>query len=203
MSNEIITTAITAGIGAVATVTAAFIGVRIGRRPEKEDPKQSYAPEAARKAHRYDVFISSPLAGFASDEEIKADHDRIAPIVDCLENELKLRVFWAGRNIRSKSEFEDPGLSAIDDVEALKASKWFLLFYPKKIASSVLFEAGIALRSCLSSIYIVENKNDLPFLMASAAEVFSNVRLCKASLPNEMLALLRKNGKSLLEPNDS
>lgn len=193
---------VTAIIGAVATVIAAFVGVRIGRRPEKEDPKRSHSPEVTKRSHRYDVFVSSPLAGFSSDEEIQADHDRVAPVVKCLETELGFRVFWAGRNIRTRAAFDDPGISAIDDVEALKDSKYFILFYPKKIASSVLFEAGIALRSCFISIYVVQEKADLPFLMASASEVFSNVRMYKATLPNETLALLRKHGRHLFEATE-
>ena len=199
MDKEIIATVVTAISGAVATVIAALIGVRIGSRPEKENPKYSYSPEAIKRSHGYDIFVSSPLAGFSSDEEIKKEYSRIAPVVDCLENELKFRVFWAGRNIHTRANFDDPGISAIDDIETLKNSKYFILFYQSKIASSVLYEAGIALRSCLISIYVVKHRNDLPFLMTSASDVFSNVRIYKTTLPDEMLILLRKHGRRLFE----
>lgn len=202
MDKEIVAAVVTGIIGAVATVIAAIIGLRIGRRPEKEDPKRSHSPEATKRSHSYDVFVSSPLAGFSSDKEIQADHDRIAPVVKCLETELGFKVFWAGRNIRARADFEDPGISAIDDVVALKDSKYFVLLYPSRIASSVLFEAGIALRSCLVSIYIVKDKADLPFLMTTASDVFSNVRTYKATLPDETLALLRKHGRHFFEANE-
>jgi hypothetical protein len=186
-------------IGAVATVAAALLGIWFGRRPPKENPKVSSSVEAMRRPHRFDVFVSSPLAGFATDAEIEADHDRILPIVEFLEKDLGYRVCWAGRNIRSRAEFDQGALSARDDVRAILDSKCFLLLYPSPIVSSVLFEAGIALRSCLISIYLVRSRDDLPFLMRHAAEAFDNVRTCVARVPDEALALFRRHGRALFE----
>jgi hypothetical protein len=119
--------------------------------------------------------------------------------VQYLETDLGFKVFWAGRNIRRRADFEAPDISAADDVQALRDSKHFLLFYPSKIASSVLFEAGIALRSCLLSIYIVRSEDDLPFLMARAPQAFSNVRIYKATLPDEALALFKRHGRHFFD----
>ena len=182
-------------------MAAALIGVYVGRRPRKDLPQRSYSRDAENLPRKYDVFFSSPLAGLSSDEEIKQYHDEIAPIVDCLENELDYRVFWAGKRIRSKADFEEPGFSAIDDVDALKESKYFVMYYPRRVASSVLFEAGIALRTCLFSIYFVNDKSDLPFLMASTSDVFTNVRIHKPATPSECLKILRKHGKKLFRIN--
>jgi len=194
---------IVAIIGAITTLAAALIGTWFGRRPPTEDPTISSAPEASRRPHRYDVFVSTPLAGFATDEEIQADHDRVSPLVKYFETELGFKVFWAGRNIRSRADFEVPDISAVDDVQAIRDSKCFLLLYPNKIVSSVLFEAGIALRSCLVSIYIVKDQGDLPFLMDSASQAFSNVRIYTANLPVEALALIRKHGKHFFDARES
>ncbi|MDQ3564957.1 MAG: hypothetical protein M3436_12705 [Pseudomonadota bacterium] len=187
-------------IGAAATVIAAFIGVRVGRRPPKEDPKISSSPEALRRSHEYDVFISAPLAAYTTDAEIQADRDRILPLVNYLESELRFKVYWAGRTIKSKQEFDPGDISAREDVKAILQSKYFLLLYPSKIVSSVLFEAGIALRACLTSIYLVRDRHDLPFLMTNAAEAFTNVRICEFIVPEKAVAIMRKHGKAFFEP---
>ncbi len=186
-------------IGATATVGAAFAGLWYGRRPPKEDPKDSASPEAKRRPHQYDVFVSSPLAAFPTDDEIKEDHRRVEKLVTYLEKELDFRVYWAGRNIESKADFDDGSISAHDDVVAILDSKCFLLLYPGRVASSVLFEAGIALRSCLSSVYVVRERDNLPFLMKHAAEAFDNVRTCETTLPDEAIALFRRHGRSFFK----
>ena len=63
----------------------------------------------------------------------------------------------------------------------------------------MLFEAGIALRSCLTSIYIVQRQSDLPFLMTQASQAFTNVRTYECETPSEALAMLRKHGKSFFD----
>ena len=198
-------TVLTALISALATVAAAVIGVAWKKSLEpKEAPDLSSSREALqKKAHKFDVFVSAPMAAYETDAEVKADHDRIGPVVAYLEDQLSLSVFWAGRNIRSKADFDAPDISATKDVEALLDSKFFLLLYPAKIASSVLFEAGIALRSCLTSIYFVRSTKHLPFLMTQASQAFKNVRIYEGDLPVDLIGLLRRHGKEFFAPRVS
>lgn len=192
---------IVAIIGAVATLGAAVIGVIWSKKRTDEAESVSSSRETrARKQHRFDVFVSAPLAGFTSDEAISADHDRIAPVVALLESQFGFSVYWAGRNMRRKADFEAADLSAKSDVAAILESKYFLLLYPDKLASSVLFEAGIALRGCLTSIYFVRDHTHLPFLMTQASQAFANVRTYEGALPEGLVALLQKHGKSFFDP---
>jgi hypothetical protein len=186
-------------IGAGTSVVTGVAGWYLGRRPPKEDPSRSNSAEALKRQHRYDVFISSPLAGLSGDKAIREHHDRIVPLVSYLENELRFRVFWAGQRIRCVADFEAPDISARDDVEAIKDSKYFLLLYPEKVVSSVLFEAGIALRCCLGSIYIAQSKTHLPFLMCSASAAFDNVRTYEAANLEDTLKLVKKHGRRFFE----
>ncbi|WP_439531673.1 hypothetical protein [Marinobacter adhaerens] len=186
-------------IVAAATVLAALVGHWFGRRPPKQDPRDSSSPYAKRRSHRYDVFVSAPLAAFDSDDEIKEDHDKVAAVVNYLENTLGYHVYWAGRKIEQRADFDDGSLSAHDDVEAIRDSRCFLLLYPKPIASSVLFEAGIALQNCLVSIYIAPARENLPFLMRHAAEAFNNVKICESTLPDETIRLFTQRGKDFFE----
>lgn len=190
-------TVITAIISAFATIAVALIGLFVKRSiAAKETSDLSTSNEARSKIrHKFDVFVSAPMASYATDAEILADHERIAPVVAFLEDQLNLIVYWAGRNIRSKADFDAPDISAKKDVDALLESKFFLLLYPSRIVSSVIFEAGIALRSCLTSIYFVHDTKDLPFLMAQASQAFENVRIYEGSLPNDLVTLLRRHGK--------
>ena len=195
-------TVITAVISALATIAAALIGVLLKRSIEaKETSDLSSSRETlSKKRHKFDVFVSAPMASYETDAEVLADHERIAPAVALLEDQLGLVVYWAGRSIRSKADFDAPDISATKDVEALLESKFFLMLYPAKIASSVLFEAGIALRSCLTSIYFVQTAKDLPFLMTQASQAFKNVRIYEGAVPADLAALLRRHGKDFFAP---
>jgi len=193
---------IVAIIGATATIAAAVVGVIWKKRAgESESDSVSSSREARnKKHHRFDVFVSAPLAAFDNDKQIRADHDRIAPVVALLEGQCGMSVYWAGRNIRCTADFEAPDVSAKTDVAAILDSKYFLLLYPEKTASSVLFEAGIALRSCLTSIYFVRDPNHLPFLMTQASQAFTNVRTYTGTVPKDLCALLQKHGRAFFDP---
>ena len=63
----------------------------------------------------------------------------------------------------------------------MRASRYFVLYYPQKIASSVLYEAGWALVLGKPSIYIIrgDEKEDegLPFLLNDAGQAFKDRRV--------------------------
>ena len=123
-------TVLTAVISALATIAAAIIGVVLKRSVDasKEAPDLSSSREALlKKKHKFDVFVSAPMASYETDEAILADHDRIAPVVALLEDQLGFVVYWAGRNIRSKADFDAPDISATKDVDALLESRYFVL----------------------------------------------------------------------------
>lgn len=124
----------------------------------------------------------------------------IAQVVAALESQLGFTVYWVGRNIRKKADFEAADLSARSDVSAIFDSRYFLSLYPAKIASSVLFEAGIALRECLTSIYFMRARDHLPFLMTQASQAFPNVRTYEGESPQDLIVLLQKHGKSFFDP---
>jgi hypothetical protein len=156
--------------GAVATLGAAIISVIWNKRTAAGRSEF----EGACQAPRFGVPCLL-LLRLSQLTKPSADHGS-GGVVALLEGQFGFNVFWAGRNIRRKADFEAADLSAKSDVAAILDSKYFLLLYPEKLASSVLFEAGIALRSCLTSIYFVRNRSELPFLMSQASQAFTNVR---------------------------
>lgn len=198
MEKEVLVAIITG----VTTIVVTVLTVLWKRRSDESDAGSVSSSREARKKkhHKYDVFVSAPLAAFDNDKQIRADHDRIAPVVALMEGQLGMSVYWAGRNIRGTADFEAPDVSAKTDVAAILDSKYFLLLYPEKIASSVLFEAGIALRNCLTSIYFVRDTKHLPFLMTQASQAFKNVRTYKGTMPKDLIALLQKHGRAFFDP---
>ncbi|HET7923384.1 MAG TPA: hypothetical protein VFL30_00715 [Rhodanobacteraceae bacterium] len=192
-------------ITGAATIVAALIGLAVyfrGKRDDKDGGSYSTSAEARRRKHKYDLFVSSPLAAFASDAELAKSKEQIAQLVAAAE-QLGFSVYWAGRNIATKNDFDAADISATQDVAAILDSKYFLMVYPARIVSSVIFEAGIALNNCLTSIYFVQSEKDLPFLMTQASQAFKNVRTYVCATPAEHLGLLKKHGVAFFEPNRS
>lgn len=120
---------------------------------------------ATKSVHAHDVFLSTPMAGFASDEAYKANRASFKKVFDTLRDDCKLRVYWAAENIESRADFDPVDVSVADDLAALEASRYFVLLYPEKIATSALFEAGYAFALGKSSRFFVPKFELLPFLM--------------------------------------
>jgi hypothetical protein len=81
-----------------------------------------------------------------SSEDYKETTDKIKEIKQALEIECGFNgYFFAGSNMVSKDNFDAADVSIEMHIDALKKSRYFVLLFPDKIVSSVLFEAGIAL----------------------------------------------------------
>jgi nucleoside 2-deoxyribosyltransferase len=95
-------------------------------------------------------------------------------------------VFYAGTNILSKDNFEPNAVALQDDLEAMRKRKNFIMYYPKRIASSVLYEAGWALMLGKPSIYIIGDRDNesLPFLLNDAGQAFEDRRVRIFKCPN-------------------
>ncbi len=127
--------------------------------------------------YRYDVFLSTPMAAYANDDEYKAGRVQYAQLFDALRNGCGLAVYWAAEKIESMADFDALDVSALDDLKALDESRHFMLVYPQKLATSALFEAGYALALGRFCHYFVRERDDLPFLMRELAGSSDNVRI--------------------------
>lgn len=148
---------------------------------------------------KHDLFIASPMASFDSEDEYKKDRQGILNLIDTFRKECKFKsIIYAGRDIESMSDFDAPDLSVQDDFLALRESLYFAMVLPKKIASSVLVEAGAALAQDKPSIYFVKNRNDLPFLLVQAEMAFSSVKIYEYSKIEDIIKLISRHRKELL-----
>ena len=114
---------------------------------------------------KYDVFLSTPMASYASDAEYRAGRADFKKVFDALKEKCGLSVYWASEKIESIDDFDTQDVSAQEDLDALKKSRRFVLLYPQKLPTSALFEAGYALALNCESHYFVHQRGDLPFLM--------------------------------------
>jgi hypothetical protein len=146
--------------------------------PGLEESLQAAAKKAAAGLEKfiYDVFLSTPMAAFDTNDEYKAGWTRFRKVFDALKGE-GLKVYWAAEDIDSKDKFDSLDVSVLDDLKALQQSRRFMLLYPQKLVTSALFEAGYALALKRFSHYFVRDRDDLPFLMREIAGPDSNVRI--------------------------
>lgn len=128
--------------------------------------------------YKYDVFLASPMAALDTDADYQRyRHAALAvekALVECCDIKS---VFYAGREITTKKAFEAAGDSLNEDFRALQASRYFMLVYPERRMSSVIYEAGMALAMGKPSIYLTNNRSDLPFLLQQAPQAFDRLKV--------------------------
>lgn len=148
----------------------------------------------------YDVFVASVLAGFDNDERLLAERETALAVVGALEKYCNYRVYYAGRNVQSQKDFDRTEIGAKQDIEALRNSRHFIMLYPERLTSSVLFEAGYAYQRCATSTYLVHKKEDLPYLMQRLPEVHATfLRTLTYDSADDIVQMIRDRQKDLFD----
>lgn len=159
----------------------------------------------AMRRYEHDVFIAAAMAGHEGDKQYQASRKVVLDLKATLEASNGCRsVFYAGANIVSSKKFDDEALALDFDLRKMRASKNFILYYPEKIASSVLFEAGWALVLGKPSIYIVRDRKHLPYLLNNASQAFreQRVRVFECADDDVMLTKVASYGDRLFDYKD-
>ncbi|MGZ8934684.1 MAG: esterase/lipase family protein [Methylobacter sp.] len=151
---------------------------------------------------KYDVFLSSAMAGLKTEEDYQTYRTEALNLEKILKEKCGFKsIFYAGRNLETMAEFQAHNLSLQDDFFALKESRYFLLMYPERIVSSVLFEAGWALALGKPSVYYVRDRDDLPFLMAQAGDAHLDAKVTIYEYGKkgreEIFHLIKEHGEKL------
>lgn len=149
--------------------------------------------------HKYDVFVSCPMAAHKNDTEYQRSREEAIQFETLLQTKCKFpNIYYAGRNLSSTGDFEAEDLSAEDVLNAIKQSKYFALIYLSKIVSSSLLETGCALALRKPSVYFVHSRDDVPFLMKKAEQAFPNlVKIYECEDMSAILKLLEKHAERL------
>lgn len=125
----------------------------------------------------YDVFLSAPMAAYTDDARFAAARLQVKKVFDALTGQCGYRVFWAAEKIERLADFDTIDVSVGGDLRALESSRYFVLVYPEKLATSALFEAGYACALKRPSHFFVRERRDLPFLMRELPGAVATVRV--------------------------
>lgn len=179
----------------ILIVVAALIVMRSQTPQIGMDGKALVQPDM-----KYDVFVSSPMASLADDKQYKKDREKVLSVMKALQTECKFNsCIYAGRNIESIEKFEQPDDSLRDDFRNLRESKYFVLLYPEKLASSVLLEAGWALAFGKPSVYFVPKREVLPFLLRQAGHTFNNIKIYECEKVDDILKIISQKREKLFQ----
>lgn len=132
---------------------------------------------------KYDVFVGTAMAAVGAPEDYQLRMRDALRVVAALESIPSIsRVYFAAREIETMQDFAPSDKALSDDLEALRASRNFLLYYPSREATSAIYEAGWALVLGKPSVYLVRSTADLPFLLREASQAFVDpiVRIVEA-----------------------
>lgn len=156
--------------------------------------------ESQQKVFKWDAFLAGPMAGIKSDADFSVMMPKMEELMKVLEDECDFkRIYFAGKGMKTKKDFDNAGVSIKDDTDAIKESRIFILVYPEKIVSSVLYEAGIALAYGKPSYYF---GNDFPFLMTEANNAFKHIKIHgNLKSVDDVINTVKINKKSLFEIN--
>jgi pimeloyl-ACP methyl ester carboxylesterase len=149
---------------------------------------------------KHDVFLATAMASLDTEEQYQLYRKEALEIAAFLKDTCGFRsIFYAGTDLKTKSEFEAADFSLSEDLEELRRSKYFMMVYPERIVSSVLFEAGLAIALGKPSVYIVRDRKQLPFLMKQAeqASLPAGVRLYECETLENIKALIKDAGERL------
>jgi hypothetical protein len=165
-------------------------------RPPRVVP-QRLAEPAQPPAMKFDVFLSAPMAATNSENEYKESRDRALTIIQALKTQCTFSsVYFAGEQIKTKADFDPPLLAIVDDFEKIRQSRYFVLLYPEKVASSALVETGFALALGKTTVMFVHRHDDLPFLLKNA-DALPSVRIYDFADDKSLQKLIAKNRTKL------
>jgi len=174
-----------------ATVALPFLLVVVVAYQFRSPVSVPAAPQQAAPVFKYDAFVSAPMAA-VDDTEYEQVRKLAQTVVTCLQKDCgKKSIYYAGANIATRAEFEPNDAAVQEDIDAISHSEYFIMVYPAKIVSSVLFEAGYAVALNKKSIYFVKNARDLPFVMRRAEQALASVKLYDYDEVDDIVKVLK------------
>jgi hypothetical protein len=118
----------------------------------------------------YALFIAAPMSALQPNE-YAGGRDDVLAVIDALAHEHGVsRVYFAGAAIHQVGEFTAEDEALRRDIAALRHSRLFVLLYPQKLVTSALVEVGFALGLGLPCLLLVNDRDDLPYLLHQAEE---------------------------------
>jgi hypothetical protein len=140
------------------------------------------------------------MAAFDDDAAYQRARLEIKKVFDAFKQHCNYRVYWAAEKIESIRNFDLMSTSVLDDLQAIRKSRYFVMVYPQKMATSALFEAGYALAQEKFSLYFTPKREELPFLLRELPGTHSIVRIFEEPewrTYDDIVSIIRKTGTRL------
>jgi TIR domain len=144
---------------------------------------------------RYDVFVAVPMiAAGARRNSVRAVATEIVRALEI----CGMTTYCAELSLREPGGADIPQ-NAVETLDILRRSRNFVMYYPFKTASSVLFEAGFAIALDKPSVYFVRRAKDLPYMLGIANSAMNSVHVHTFSRTEPVTVTIARNCESLFK----
>jgi len=155
----------------------------------------------AKREIKYDVFLAAPMAGTDTEEEYQAVRSLCLEVLALMRAHCGVASYYfVGEKLETKAAFESYDVAAEMDFDAISASRNFVLVYPRKLASSVLAEAGFALARGIPLTLFARDANDLPYLLRQGGlphDRYPDVHVRPYETAEKLKQIIRNDGQSV------
>ncbi|MEE2567141.1 hypothetical protein [Hyphobacterium marinum] len=131
---------------------------------------------AKSRAAGLEIFIATPMSAFDS-RKYSENREKVIALVDAIRRKAPgAKIFCPALEIADSKKWDLSDEALEQDIAALERADLFILLYLSPLPpkpSSVLVEAGIALGKNIPSIYLINDRADLPYMLNNA-ESFSH-----------------------------
>lgn len=130
------------------------------------------------------IFISTPIAGFESEQQYLEYKKRLEEVGRALQASLgEENVYGAFWNVKDFSSYDSPEESARKDLENIRVAEGFILFYPLKVVTSALTELGYAIAMGKKVLIITSDIHFLPYMVQGFQELDNkNIRIIEKDI---------------------
>ena len=134
--------------------------------------------DPAATGYEWDVYLAVPMDSLG--ERYAGQRPRVLQLLETLREFPECsRVYYAGESLPTPDDYDDEAIALRDCMAHLRRTKFFLMIYPDKLASSVILEVGIALVLRIPGVIFYREWRDLPYLLRGVRSVFPAMHTCR------------------------
>ena len=114
----------------------------------------------------HDTFLAAPMDSIHDFVDDGNTRLQLVDIQHALKDHTEANLIYCGsRLIKSVENFDEPQDGYKKSFRALESAKNFVLIWPDKVPSSVLFELGVAAAKKIPTVIFYRKQEDLPYLL--------------------------------------
>jgi hypothetical protein len=155
---------------------------------------------ATAERDRFDVFLSAPMDSLVADAYTEQRGSALK-IVEALRQVPGCgRVFYAGESRPAPADYEDEAIALRENLYVLRSVRFFVMIYPRPLASSIVLETGFALLLNIPGVICVQDRKELPFLLRCVTDVFPAMQIRRYTDLRNLIDILREQVRTRVGP---